>query len=263
LDEAINFKTYYLLTKIIAKIKNLSPLRVGAGKGIRIGESDLPIIRTADRRAVVPGSSLKGVFRNNIARFLNWDVEKELNYVFGGSDPPIGSSIIFSDFVSEQAIENVERTHIRINLRTGGVRNMFQAEYAPEDNVFIGSMMGRNIPLSDLAIMISLVTKLMNFGIVRIGGFKSRGYGLVSFDIDRIQVILPSDDLRYTTKLGFTKGGEREVRIKVEKDQLKENDKHIFSSKLASDSQLFKVYEIDKTSFYSVGDGLLQEIINA
>ena len=262
-NEVIHFRSYYIITRIEASIRNLTPLRVGAGKGYRIGEPDLPIVRTPDKRAVIPGSSLKGVFRNNLARFLNLDVEKDLSYAFGsGGDNPLGSSLLFSDFVTEKPVETVERAHIRIDLRTGGTQNLFQVEYVPENNVFKGLIIGRNIPLTDLSAMVSVITKLLNLGVVRVGGFKSRGYGIVNFDIDKIQVMLPSEELTYKTELGIKRRGAREIRIKVEGDKLVENGKG-FLVKPVSDMQFFKVYEIDKNSFYSVGDEVLKTITTA
>jgi CRISPR-associated protein Csm3 len=261
MSETIYFKTYYIITKITAKITNLSPLRVGAGKGQKIGEPDLPIIRTPDEKAVIPGSSLKGVVRNNLARFSNLDSEKDLPYVFGGDikeKMPIGSSLMFNDFVSKNKIETVERAHININLATGGVKKLFQVEYVPEGNEFLGSVLGRNISLSEISGIIYFIRNLLNLGIVRIGGFKSRGYGLVNFEIDKIEVLLPSSNIKYKTKINI-KGKEREIEVTANKNEITENNKYKFKVEKINDNTFMTMYTLNKESFYSVGEEVLKE----
>lgn len=261
-NSSIYFKTYYIITKISAKITNLSPLRIGAGKGQKIGEPDLPILRTPDGHAVIPGSSLKGIVRNNLARFLMLDADKDLSYAFGGNineeDMPIGSSLIFNDFVSNKIIDTYERSHIRIDLATGGVKNLFQVEYVPQGNEFYGSIVGRNISISDISGIIYMISNLLNLGIIRVGGFKSRGYGIVKLDVDNVQILLPTANVKYKTKIRV-KGGEREINIIVNQNEIIENNKYRFKIEKVDNNLFMNSYILNKESFNSVGMEVVKE----
>ncbi|WP_162000401.1 RAMP superfamily CRISPR-associated protein [Saccharolobus sp. E5-1-F] len=264
----VNFKTYYILTKIWGKITNKSPIRVGGTRGYGIGEPDLPILRTPDRRAVIPGSTLKGVFRNSLARYLkNVNPESDLAFAFGGNrviggskgknNLALGSAVIFSDFTTRQPIDVYERTHIKIDLSKGSGRP-FQVEYVPENNEFEGTIIGRNLPLSDMSGMIYVVKNLMDLEVVRIGGFKSRGYGIVRFDVAKVEVYLPSNSVEFETRLGIlSRGITRKISIKVENNSLKENEKS-FTIISSSSNELFNKYEINVDSFYNVGKTMLE-----
>ncbi|AWR98081.1 hypothetical protein DFR86_11405 [Acidianus sulfidivorans JP7] len=261
-NEKIFFKTYYILTKIEAKITNDSPLRVGAGKGERFDEPDLPILRTPDRRAVIPGSSLKGIFRNNLAKYLK--INTNLDFVFGGSktigDQALGSAILFSDFVTKNAIDVYERSHIEINLARGSVNHLFSVEYVPENNVFEGSIISRNLPLSDLSGIIFIIKTLMDTGLVRVGGFKSRGYGVVRFDINKVKVYMPSSSVNFKTELGV-KGGVKDVSISKQGDMLDENGMKfkIIQGSEQEKNSLFCVYNIEVNSFYEIGRSVVEK----
>ncbi|ARM74593.1 RAMP superfamily CRISPR-associated protein [Acidianus manzaensis] len=256
------FYSYYLLTEINLSITNKSPLRVGAGKGNTIGEPDLPILRTPDRRAVIPGSTMKGVVRNNIARMLKIETEN-LSCVFGGEVKEenkgnkqsihVGSSVIFSDFVTDKVIESTERAHIQINLQTGGVRNLFSVEYVPENNTFKGKIVGRNIPLPTLSGIVYITSFLLNSGIVRVGGFKSRGYGLVNLSIDSVEVSLPSKSFNYKTKITLSEK-EEEVSVNAGEKELsvKEDKEYKFKVEGMNEDFLYKV-KLNPGEFLNVG----------
>lgn len=212
------FKAYHLLVKINAEITTLSPLRVGAGRGTDIGEPDLPILRLSDGKAVIPGSSLKGVFRNTVARILNKSPD-DLYYLFGGkesgkSNLSIGSPLIFDDFISDRVIPSVERNHIKIDPRSGGVQHLFHVEYVPNNIKFNGSILARNVAPLTLSYIIGAVKTLMDLKIVKIGGFKSRGYGAVSFNLNDVSFLIPTKSLSFKTR--FTKdGNETEVKVEI------------------------------------------------
>ncbi|PSN82211.1 hypothetical protein B9Q02_11995 [Candidatus Marsarchaeota G1 archaeon BE_D] len=49
---------------------NESPLRIGAGRGAKLGQVDLPVLKDAKERPYIPGSSLKGVMRSTVEIML-------------------------------------------------------------------------------------------------------------------------------------------------------------------------------------------------
>jgi CRISPR-associated RAMP protein, SSO1426 family len=171
----------------------------------------------------IPGSSLKGVFRStteNIARSYNIsnicyggeegsqrefrnelddaiknnDIERikeTLNRlclcckIFGSSS--YASHIIFSDaYVNGDFMLGV-KTGIAINRRSGSVKRgaLYEVEYVNPGVSFNGEIILNNLPNYAIG-LIAKVIDYINSGIVKIGGFKSRGFGEVECKINNI-----------------------------------------------------------------------------
>jgi CRISPR-associated protein Csm3 len=103
-----------------------------------------------------------------------------------------------------------------------------------------------------------MISNLLNLGIIRVGGFKSRGYGIVKLDVENVQVLLPSTNVKYKTKIGI-KGGEREINITVNQNEIIENNKYKFKIEKVDNNLFMNSYILNKDSFISVGKEVVKE----
>ncbi|MEM2191639.1 MAG: RAMP superfamily CRISPR-associated protein [Archaeoglobaceae archaeon] len=198
-----DFSNYSLITTAVGKLKAVSPIRVGAGKEFSVVTSDLPVIKNSKGEPIIPGSSIKGFFRGNLQKILLTKMkEKEanelLNEIFGGTEEiDHASAILFHEIpVKDKTGKVIERKHIAINPETGGVRNLFDVECVTDGTIFEGKIFSaRNLHPKALALL-KPVMDLMNLGIARLGGFKSRGYGEVAIELDELRLIFPGRDLK-------------------------------------------------------------------
>jgi CRISPR-associated protein Csm3 len=223
------YKTLYVTCDVRVSVTTKSPLRIGAGKGLMIDEPDLPVIRGGNGEPIIPASSLKGVFRSSLVRLLRV-AEENLTLIFGGevSQPSknerfsIASPIVFCDLVPSGKVKTFERYHIRINPVTGGVSNLFEVEYVPEGVIFEGRIITRNFPLTIFSGILNVMCILFNDDIVRIGGFKSRGYGSIEVKYTEPKVQLPQK-VNFLTRLGSIRNQTSQISLEVDsqRDKLK------------------------------------------
>jgi CRISPR-associated protein Csm3 len=200
------FESYKLITKLSGRIITKSPMRIGAGRGLEVLESDLPIVKNTEGVPIIPGSSLKGFFRGTLQRILymkfsNNKVESLLKEVFGGKEKgEWASAVLFHELkVEANKYKIAERKHIAIDPEKGSVRNLFDVECVMDGSVFSGCLLtARNLSPKGLA-LIKTVIDATNFGLAKLGGFKSRGYGSIEIMLDELRFILPgksADELR-------------------------------------------------------------------
>jgi len=193
------FNKYTLLTSISGEITAISDVRIGLGRVLTIIESDLPVIKNSKGVPVIPGSSLKGFFRGNLQRVLKAqlsddDVERLLNNLFGSGaekkeTDSHGSTVFFHQLTANKK-DVLIRKHIKINPETQSVNNLFDVEYVPDDTKFSGKILiTRNLSPVYLGLF-HLISNLANDEIFKIGGFKSRGYGSISFLIKELELII-------------------------------------------------------------------------
>lgn len=203
------FSSYRLLAKLDGRIVAESPMRIGAGRSHGVLESDLPIVKDTQGTPVIPGSSLKGFFRGNLQRILYMlnkaDVEPLLNEIFGGKgEEEWASAILFHEIKAENGKYKIaERKHIAINPEKGSVSNLFDVECVMDGSTFKGTMFAaRNVSPKGLALL-KTVVDATNIGLARLGGFKSRGYGIIRIELDELVFILPGKSV-YELKNGVT-----------------------------------------------------------
>ena len=195
-----DFSSYSLLTTVYGKIRARSPIRIGAGRGMGVVTSDLPVIKNAKEKPVIPGSSLKGFFRGHLQKLLlakmgETEADRMLREIFGGVKDDDGASAILFHELEMKNGKVAERKHIAINPETGGVRNLFDVECVLEGAVFEGRILSaRNLNPKALALL-KPVLDLADLGLGRIGGFKSRGYGEVDIGFEELAFIFPGKDL--------------------------------------------------------------------
>jgi len=194
------FKTYTLLMEASGTMHAVSDIRVGKGKEQSILEADLPVVKNIEGVPVIPGSTLKGFFRGTAARILTSKQDEKsisalLDEIFGGADESShASSVQFGQMVGSSRLVMI-RKHIKIDPRKQAVENLFEVEYAPAGVDFIGLLFTiRNTSPLYLGLF-GAVIKLANDSLVKIGGFKSRGYGSMRFRIEKLDFILPGKSL--------------------------------------------------------------------
>ncbi|MHA1757781.1 MAG: RAMP superfamily CRISPR-associated protein [Promethearchaeota archaeon] len=190
------FESYNLLINLYGKITTRSYLRIGIGRIQSMVESDLPIMKNGDGYPVIPGSSMKGLIRSTLSRiFATINTKQEiLQSLFGHSredgknaNAENASAVFCYELVSNSnIIEN--RKHIQIDPETQKVKNLFDVDCVPEGMIFQGRILTlRNVPPDYLALM-GLIRSLSDEGILRLGGFKSRGYGLFKLSFEKIEL---------------------------------------------------------------------------
>ncbi len=207
----------YRSMKLNVTYVNESPLRIGATKGKSLTSLvDLAVLKiniNGKESPYIPGSSLKGVFRStaeNIARTYNINIcnagEEEVlkanqiediknvlnNYclcckIFGSSG--YASHILFSDayIPNDFTFTLGVKTGIAINRRSGAVRKkaLYEVEYVNPGTTFKGEIIMNNLPNYAIG-LIAKVIDYINLGIVKLGGFKSRGFGDIKCEINSI-----------------------------------------------------------------------------
>jgi len=201
------------------RIKAESPLRIGAGRGvIKMSMVDLPVLvirKDGLDVPYIPGSTLKGVFRSSsefIARSSGMDVcmmgegcknryDRDLQAgiksgnmdrvretlskyclvckIFGSAT--FRSHVEFSDAYPDGIPSRSVKPGIAIDRKSGAVRRaaLYSVEFVDPGAVFRNDITFTNVPNYGIG-LIAEVVDLVNRGFVRVGGFKSRGFGRVS-----------------------------------------------------------------------------------
>lgn len=220
------FEKYEILYRLGVKVETLLPLRVGIGREDRVTEPDLPVLKDSFNRPIIPGSTLKGFFRANSKRILKSllgesEVETIIKQIFGDSEDH-ASCVFFGDLKAVKAELDVRR-HIMINPETGGVlHGPFEVELVKEGSIFQGeNLVARNISPCLLGLLYAVKT-LTNEQLLRIGGFKSRGYGAIKMEFEKISIIFPGvhldelyDGITITPSVVLPLGAGEPVKFKV------------------------------------------------
>jgi len=258
-------KTTRRETVITGEIRNLSPLRIGAGREPPLSSiADLAVIRIniGDRQTpYIPGSSLKGVFRTQAQILANkkgvttctglsketcidkreyQDPETQRNVKLGEyiervvrqgesekameaffktacilckifGSPSYASKIAFSDAYPTTEPTLDYRTGIAISRVTGTVagKALYQVEYINPGAKFTFKIHTRNLPNYALGLLASII-KSIKEGEIRIGGFKTRGFGEVTIENIKFRTRGENDKLNL---LSMEYGVDRDLDI--------------------------------------------------
>jgi len=196
------------------KVKTLSDMSIGAHDSTVPGQLDRYVIKNSSGYPLIPGSSLKGVLRSEMERFLNSSIKDEqkvqdlVAYLFGGvinseRKESYASSIRFRD-----AVANSQRTVVRdgvgIDRKTRKVadgRN-YEFEAVPEGTLFEGMVIIENPRIEQhknakTGAFLSTVQFFNHTG-GAIGGGTSRGLGQVEIIIKEIREYTPENYLNGT-----------------------------------------------------------------
>ncbi len=256
--------------KIVGSLENISPLRVGAGRTPFLSSTvDLPVLKVNIRGEdvpIVPGSSIKGVFRSyavklarrkglNVCQGIpqntcmdykislsgtlfervesllkeNKDMEarelvKEkvclLCKIFGA--PGLYSNINFLDMMPINLVTGERypfklgiKTGIAINRRTGAAKRgaLYFVEFVEPRSRFFFEVSISNLTNYALGLIAQEILDL-DKGLIRVGGFKSRGFGKVKF-VD-LRIII--DDKWYAEEKVLKAVDSQDKEIKVDGD---------------------------------------------
>ncbi len=252
------YSHHLLYREIILDVtyKNVSPLRIGAGRGkIPTSPVDLPVvtIRIGDEeKPYIPGSSIKGVFRSTselIARssgiyMCNAGEECKRSYdidlrnsirigdvneilkvlskyclgckIYGSAS--YSSHVFFDDAYPDSNVSKGVKTGIAIDRKSGTVRKgaLFKVEFIEPGAVFKGKITMKNMPAYAMGLIFKTV-ELINSGFVKIGGFKTRGFGEVRIDINDVKGFEVENgifiDIKQIKKLKRLDNNDKEIQF--------------------------------------------------
>lgn len=235
-DNFAQFECRYIIK---GTITNISQLHVGAGGAETEFSIDNPLIRLKIRNTdvpYIPGSSLKGIFRNEIEKYLKaqektketlhfqnvcyvYDNKNSCNTkeieniclacrIFGNSQ--IGSHIIVSDAILNMdyfpGVKN--KTGIAINRITGATQRgaLYDVETLQPGGIFNFELQIININLKENNVItraIKFLLKELLEGWIYVGGKRSTGLGKIKVEDAKIMEIRP-ETLHEFSKLQAT-----------------------------------------------------------
>jgi|YelNatPaOPRAMG01_1025707.scaffolds.fasta_scaffold08290_4 CRISPR-associated protein Csm3 len=226
-DKLLNFHRFEL--KIIPQTAFL--IRSG-DDDIEPNKVDMEFVRVDTpygRTVYIPGSSLKGPFRNHVSTLLKGIgknvclLEKDNNCnskqyedacyacrMFGSTK--FASIVRFEDFFpyrlnatpeeKSESIKSIEkysyvRHGIKIDRKTGSAssRALFDAE-AIVGGEFFGTLVMKNPEIWQVAMIFKAIEDI-NLGLQKIGGMKSRGFGKVKIYIESVNVETLSNEISF------------------------------------------------------------------
>jgi len=207
-------------------IETLSDLHIGARESTDPTSIDNPVLKDPSGRPIIPGSSIKGVFRSEIERLLKSFFDDEpikchnlAVELFGGDKKEVSegdknnesdrndgnemkksyaSSIKIHDAVAETTKTRI-RDGVSIDRRTRKAEEgrKYDIEVVPKGTMFKGTIIIENPKLGDqeyakLGAFLATV-RFFNATNRSLGGGTSRGYGEVKFSITDMREYKPDD----------------------------------------------------------------------
>jgi CRISPR-associated RAMP protein (TIGR02581 family) len=214
-----NLDTFERRTVISADLRCETALRIGTGRSTDAVATDLPVFRDAQRRPIIPGSSLKGVVRSHAEAILRaygrpscdpfsegrcgegWGKDDgsaqqraralrdafeeracDACRVFGAQS--LASHVAFSDCLpvagSDPIVEVRDGVAIDRDLGRASAQKKFDYEVVAAGSTFALRLAMLNLDDWGEGLVV-IAMDLLNEGMARVGGGKSRGLGLVSF----------------------------------------------------------------------------------
>lgn len=205
--------------------------------GVRVGMSaesamptatDLPVIKDANGRPFIPGSSLRGAVRVHIERIVRafepsvgngrgaldpidvrkynslydgkseeqiFEVSSRVDQVFGS--PKLASRVRFTDLpLLTEGAEPELRDSVAIDREKESVANKYDFEAMPAGVRFGLEIVAENLDDAELGLLLLGVRELER-GNIRIGGFKGRGLGVVLLENVRYEWVDRNSLLAY------------------------------------------------------------------
>jgi len=205
--------------------------------GVRVGMSaesamptatDLPVIKDANGRPFIPGSSLRGAVRAHIERIVRafepsvgngkgaldpidvrkynslydgkseeqiFEVSSRVDQVFGS--PKLASRVRFTDLpLLTEGAEPELRDSVAIDREKESVANKYDFEAMPAGVRFGLEIVAENLDDHELGLLLLGIRELER-GNIRIGGFKGRGLGVVTLENMRYEWVDRASLLEY------------------------------------------------------------------
>ena len=208
--------------------------------GVRVGMSaesamptatDLPVIKDANGRPFIPGSSLRGAVRAHTERIVRafepsvgngrgaldpidvrkynslydgkseeqiFEVSSRVDQVFGS--PKLASRVRFTDLpLLTEGAEPELRDSVAIDREKESVANKYDFEAMPAGVRFKLEIVAENLDDHELGLLLLGIRELQRSNI-RIGGFKGRGLGVVTLEKMRYEWVDRGSLLEYLTQ---------------------------------------------------------------
>lgn len=147
--------------------------------------------------------------------------------IFGSNT--YASHIIFTDAYPLGNVSIGVKTGIAINRRSGAAKGgaLYQVEFVNPGSIFQGLITLINPPNYVTGLILNVIENIINRSMVRIGGFKSRGFGNVNINIEGIDGMVIDD-----SKLKYIKVG----------DELKTLDEYDTNVRIVEKHELIKEF---------------------
>ncbi len=193
-------------------VKVVTPLHIGRGRGTRVREPDLPVLRLPSGEPHIPGSSIKGALRAEAERLLTGlgievCIYRDRKPGAGISpdykcEPPnicpscsifgsqrVSSRTIFRDlFLKGAQQQQGVRTCVALDREKRTVaKGPFDIEFVPPGAVFEGEIVIENPEPWMLGLLFTVMESLP-----ALGGQVSRGMGKVKIEVNSIEVYTPN-----------------------------------------------------------------------
>jgi len=252
LEDWLQFDQYKRILDIRFKIKTQEPLHIGAGKGVQFSPVDLPVIKyyvNGNYFPVILGSSIKGILRS-IAEYVCSlpDVSiktckrgdcgrKYREFLRRASEEKsmvevleqfcivcklFGTEMFNSRLRILDAFPDIVKTEYRtgvaINRRSGSAKTkaLYELEYIPAGINFYGRMIAVNTPNYLIGLIFNSF-EVLNNGIFKLGGFKSRGFGLIKISDASVsaEVFEKGRLVSYSSDFGLSPLDERDTLVAI------------------------------------------------
>lgn len=198
-----NFDRFDVLYEIEGVLVNETALRIGSGREEKLGSLDNPVLRDADNRVFIPGSSLKGVLRSwaeRIARNMGyvvhdpWEIRDNSDFEIDPVEALFGSNriashvFVFDAYPVGGDARTMTRPGVAIDRFLGSTfSGPFYTEYVVPGTRWKFRMRVLNVNLEeendgfegDVAKILLSLLDLMNKASIQLGGRVSTGAGLV------------------------------------------------------------------------------------
>ena len=228
----MKWHTFENRLRITGELVAVTGMRVGmSAESAMPTATDLPVIKDANGRPFIPGSSLRGAVRAHIERIVRafepsvgngrgaldpidvrkynslydgkseeqiFEVSSRVDQVFGS--PKLASRVRFTDLpLLTEGAEPELRDSVAIDREKESVANKYDFEAMPAGVRFGLEIVAENLDDAELGLLLLGVRELEQ-GNIRIGGFKGRGLGVVRLEKVQYEWIDRDSLLKYLTQ---------------------------------------------------------------
>jgi CRISPR-associated RAMP protein (TIGR02581 family) len=225
----MKWDTFENRLRIVGELVAVTGVRVGmSAESAMPTATDLPVIKDANGRPFIPGSSLRGAVRAHIERIVRafepsvgngrgaldpidvrkynslydgkseeqiFEVSSRVDQVFGS--PKLASRVRFTDLpLLTEGAEPELRDSVAIDREKESVANKYDFEAMPAGVRFGLEIVAENLDDAELGLLLLGVRELER-GNIRIGGFKGRGLGVVLLENVRYEWVDRNSLLAY------------------------------------------------------------------
>jgi len=228
----MKWHTFENRLRITGELVAVTGMRVGmSAESAMPTATDLPVIKDANGRPFIPGSSLRGAVRAHIERIVRafepsvgngrgaldpidvrkynslydgkseeqiFEVSSRVDQVFGS--PKLASRVRFTDLpLLTEGAEPELRDSVAIDREKESVANKYDFEAMPAGVRFKLEIVAENLDDHELGLLLLGIRELQRSNI-RIGGFKGRGLGVVTLEKMRYEWVDRGSLLEYLTQ---------------------------------------------------------------